>query len=214
MPRPSMNISSRWRSFSWLLPVVSVGCLQDYDQFEFGAGGAPATTISAGGAGPATTTTGVTTATGTSGATTSSTTTSSTTASSTTATTTTAATTTVATTTTGVGGMGPGVVVDCFGADCDVDGGEVCCVANAAMGACEAAPCDSGGDIPISCDSQADCPGEICCVHFFQGDVTSVECSANCSGQNADPLCSASDPCQFGLCVPHADLPGGYLYCD
>lgn len=209
------SVAGLSRGVWWLLPVLLFGCLQDYDQFEFGAGGAPSTS-SAGGAGPGSTTGGVTTATGTSGSTTTSggTTTTSTTSTTTTSATTTSATTTAATTTTGMGGMGPVVEVACFGSDCNVDAGEVCCVANAAMGSCEAAPCDTGGDIPISCDSQDDCGGDICCVHFSQGDVVAVDCAANCNGQNVDPLCSATDPCQFGTCVPHADLPGGYMYCD
>ena len=191
---------SRLRNGFIVAALVAGGCTQDYDEFQFGAGGAGAT--SSGGAGPTSTTTGATSTTGT-------TTTSS---STTTATSSTTTTTSTATTSTGMGGMGP-VTVDCAGSTCYISAGEVCC-ADGATGACESGTCQSGGDIPVSCDEQADCPGAICCVFKSGGNVDSVQCASNCQGNNADPLCSVAEPCAMSTCTAEPDLPAGFMSCQ
>lgn len=185
--------------------LTTAGCLQDYDDFSFGAGGAPPTTSAGTTSGPGPTTTGTgTTVTGT--ATVTSTTTN-------TVTTNTVTTNTVTTAMSSSTGM-PGTIVDCDGMDCDVSSNN-CCIDGSQNGSCGGGNC--GNDIDVECDEHADCPGQICCLFENNGDTVSVECAATCDGFDADPICgNAGDPaCQDPTtCTDVDDLPGGYQSCQ
>ena len=187
--------------------VALVGCLQDYDQFDFGAGGAPTTSTDA--------STGSSSGSFGSTANSSGSTANSTAASTASSTAGSTAGSTAASTATSSSSSGGGVLVACFGDTCDVSAGEVCCVQNAAMGGCQQGSC-GGSDIPITCDEQADCPGEVCCVNKNGANIDDVSCSFNCIGQDEDLICSATDPCPSmdGVCQPNADLPSPYQNCD
>jgi hypothetical protein len=189
--------------------LAASGCLQDYDQFEFGGGGAPATTSAeTTGPGPVTTGTGQTNTTVTS--TVGPTTTNTTNTTNTTAQTTTASTTMASTSS---GPIGP--TVDCDGNTCDIGAGETCCIDGSQNGACTQGSC--GNDIPVTCDEQADCGGQICCLFEDGSGTLSVECASDCSGADEDPICGgAADPACANptICEPAPELPAGWESCQ
>ncbi len=193
-------------SLLWVAAVtVGAGCLQDYDSFEFGEGGTPNT----GGAGPTSTAgPGSSNTTGAGSPTSSGQTT---TGSGPTTAVSTGASTAMSSST---GGTGP--FIECGGETCDVSLNQVCCVDSPGSASCEVGGC-SGNDVPVECDEQADCPGEICCVFETGGSPDSIECSPTCDGQSQDPICMGSgDPiCMTPtMCVQSPDLPSGYEYCQ
>lgn len=177
--------------------LALVACTQDYGQFGFGGGGTGASTSSS----STTSTTGTTTTTtssgggegGAGGATTTTTTSSG----------------------GGAGGAPPTVSVDCDGNACDVDGTQRCCWDNGNdQGTCEADG-NCGGDIPIECDEQSDCPGQVCCVDRSGNTVNGVTCVNNCTGQSR-PICEEGNAasCMGTTCQPQDGLPDGYFTCQ
>ena len=219
------------------LTLVSVGCSADVDDLfggtSGGSGGSSSAsqtsaqgTTNAGStttdAGPTTTNAGSTTtgdATVTTGDTTSggpSTTTSGNPA------------TTVSTTT-----GNPGPTVDCDGAACSIDNDGVCCWTDSAdSGTCVPASSCQGsiGSVAtaISCQTQDQCPGQVCCAHraFMSGQspYESAVCSDQCDypdlylcdGPN-DSSCPSYSDGNGGtiqsFCKPSQLLPPGYYIC-
>ncbi len=205
MTRHSLKVGGGLRASAILVSVTLAACLQDYDQFDFGAGGAPTTSSTDASTGSSSGSFG-STASSSAGSTANST------ASSTANSTVSSTASSTATSSSSSGGV---VLVDCFGDTCDVSAGEVCCVDNAAMGSCSMGGCASG-EYPIECDEQADCPGEVCCVNKNGSAIDDVSCSFDCVGPNEDLICSSTDPCPAmeGMCLPEAELPLGYMNCD
>ena len=136
---------------------------------------------------------------------------------------------TTASTTTGP--QGP--TVDCDGTPCSVDNDGVCCWKDST----ETATCTPGSSCTstvgsvqtaISCQTQDQCPGQICCAHraFQSGNApyASAVCSDQCdypdlhlcAGQN-DPDCPAYQDGNGGtiqsFCKPSQLLPPGYYVC-
>ena len=194
-------------SSAFAVTLATAGCLQDYDEFQFGAGGAGSTATGATAApgptsGPGQTTTTTNGPTTTSGPTTTTNTTN---------TTNTVASTTMASTTSG------GPLVDCGGDTCDVSAGETCCWDSGGQnGICTQGAC--GNDITIECDEAADCDGgEICCLHETNGNTDSVLCETMCNGFDNDPLCGGDGDAACANptnCTDVDDLPGGFQSCQ
>jgi hypothetical protein len=182
-----------------------VACTQDYGQFGFGGGGTGASTSSS-----TTTTTSTTTGTNTTTSTSSGGGEGG------------AGGTTTTTTTSSGGGMGgsggapPVVSVDCDGTPCVVEGSQRCCWNNGdGEGTCKADGVCTG-QVPIECDEQSDCPGQICCANRQAGNLQSITCVNNCStGQNRR-ICEAGNAqsCTSGSCQQVPGAPDGYFSCQ
>lgn len=115
----------------------------------------------------------------------------------------------------GAGGAPPVVSVDCDGTACDVDAPQRCCWSNADdQGTCQADGVCTG-QIPIECDEQSDCPGQICCVNRSGNQVQSVTCVNNCSGQSRR-ICEEGNAasCTGSTCQSQGGLPDGYFSCQ
>lgn len=179
--------------------LALVACTQDYGQFGFGGGGTGASTSSSTTTSSSSTTTSTTSSSsgGGEGGATSSTTTSS---------------------GGGMGGTGgapPVVSVDCGGTGCVVEGSQACCWdIGGQEGSCESDG-DCGGDVRISCQGPADCPGQICCADRVGSQLEAVLCRDTCSGGGDRPMCdpNAANPCASGTCTASMFLPAGYFIC-
>jgi len=106
--------------------------------------------------------------------------------------------------------------VPCGGDACDVDEGEVCCLAASDGSAPHCATGCIGGEALLVCNGASDCNGQRCClVTASNGDYKNSECRQSCV-VGTEELCDPSDdpPCASGgTCSADAQLTG-YSICD
>lgn len=146
----------------------------------------------------------------------------------------------------GNGGSGGGPVsVDCLSATCTLDGNPItaCCFQKASDGqsaksACVSGPPDNDGCLTtdtdqqtrIECQTNADCPGQVCCGYRREVSQTAyytdLACADSCLNYGPEiPICdpahgnsecpvlnTQNGPVQLN-CVQSQLLPSGYFVC-
>ena len=116
----------------------------------------------------------------------------------------------------GAGGGPTGVTVPCGRAtECDVDGGQFCCVPMTGGKSGECATNCQGNEATLACNEPDECPGQVCCLRDSMGNYTSSECRDEDDCFDATLCDPAADDCPPDSdCVQHPDMPPGYFYCD